>query len=343
MGSIYRRGNKYWIKYYRDGVPMRESSGSEKGSVAKNLLKLREGDVARGVPVTPQVNRCKIDKLLDAVVSDYKVQKRRSLDTVERRLRLHLVPFFGGRKAAGISADDVRRFIVQRQEAGASNAEVNRELAILKRAYSLGMESHTVLVRPKIPHLTEDNVREGFFEREQFEDIRKKLPEAIRPVVTFAYITGWRTTSEILPLRWRQIDFQGRTIRLDAGTTKNGEGRVFPFTSELASVLETQQAHTRAIEKEKGIVCPWVFHRDGEPIRYYRRSWLTACREAGAPGKIPHDFRRSAVRNLVRAGVPERVAMKLTGHKTRSVFERYNVVSEGDLSAAVEKLENAAR
>jgi len=124
------------------------------------------------------------------------------------------------------------------------------------------------------------------------------------------------------------------------GTTKNKKGRFFPFTSELTGVLEAQRAHTRTVEKEQGIVCPWVFHRDGKLIKYFRRSWLTACKDAGLPAKIPHDFRRIAVRNLVRAGVPEAVAMKLTGHLTRSVFERYNIVSEGDLKDAVLRLEN---
>ena len=111
---------------------------------------------------------------------------------------------------------------------------------------------------------------------------------------------------------------------------------------ELRDVLEEQRAITTVLERETGTIVPWVFHRAGSPIKFYRRSWLRACREAGCPGRIPHDFRRTAVRNLVRAGVPERVAMMLTGHKTRSVFERYNVVSEADLGAGVEKLAKLA-
>jgi hypothetical protein len=94
--------------------------------------------------------------------------------------------------------------------------------------------------------------------------------------------------------------------------------------------------------KKKGIICPWVFNRAGKPIKEFRRTWKSACNAAGVPGRIPHDFRRTAVRNLVRAGIPERVAMQLTGHKTRSVFERYNIVSEGDLFAAANKLDKMA-
>ena len=97
------------------------------------------------------------------------------------------------------------------------------------------------------------------------------------------------------------------------------------------------------MEREKGIVCPWVFHRDGKEVRCFRRSWLTACKKAGVPGNVPHDFRRTASRNLIRAGVPEAVAMKLTGHRTRSVFARYNIVSERDLVHAARQLEAVAR
>ncbi len=96
------------------------------------------------------------------------------------------------------------------------------------------------------------------------------------------------------------------------------------------------------MQRERGIVCPWVFHRDGKRIKNFYAAWRTVCKKAGVPGRIPHDFRRTAVRNLVRAGVPERVAMQMTGHKTRSVFERYNIVSEGDLEAAAKRLDEFA-
>lgn len=343
MGSIYQRGNVWWIKYHRGGRPFYESRGSGAHEDAKNLLRLREGDIARGVPVTPQVNRCLIEELLADVVTDYEVNKKKSIKDLKRRIKLHLLPHFEGWRSAAITPPDVRRYIALRQQAKASNAQINRELAALKRAFVLGVDGGKVLARPKITLLEEDNVRQGFFEREQFEKVRAKLPDPIRPVVTFAYLTGWRVNSEVLPLQWRQVDFGAGRVRLEPGTTKNKQGREFPFTTELRALLQSQRVHTDAVQKERGAIVPHVFHRSGEPIRWFYDSWRTACTHAGQPGRIPHDFRRTAVRNLVRAGIPERVAMKMTGHQTREVFERYNIVSDGDLDEAALRLDNVGR
>jgi integrase len=173
------------------------------------------------------------------------------------------------------------------------------------------------------------------------------LPQG-QPIVTFAYITGWRIASEVLPLQWRHVDFKSGEIRLDAGTTKNREGRVFKMTDDLRTLLNERQRSTKELERKHGKIIPWVFYRmvakgrggekEPKPIRAFKKAWQIACVGAGCPGRIPHDLRRTAVRNMVRKGVPERVAMKLTGHKTRSVFERYNIVSDGDLDAAALRL-----
>jgi len=342
MGSIYKRGRIYWVKYYRDGRAMRESSESTKESDAKTLLAKREGAIANGLRITPKNVRITIDELLSDVANDYRANGRRSIDDLQCRIRKHLLPFFGKRRAASISTSDARSFIVERQEAGAANGEINRELATLKRAFSLGVQSQRILQKPYIPLLEENNVRVGFFERDQFEVIMKHLPDHVRPVIHFAYITGWRTLSEILPLQWRQVDFADREVRLDPGSTKNKEGRLFPMTSELRSLLEEQRKKTDEWQRENGTINPWVFTYKGKLFKSYKRSWATACRKAGLPGMIPHDFRRTAVRNLVRAGIPERVAMQMTGHKTRSVFERYNIVSASDLKAALHKLDAIA-
>jgi integrase len=339
MGELRQRGAVWWVRYYRNGRRHEESSGSTKKGDAERLLKLREGDVARGVPITPQVGRLRFDDAVADVVTDYRINGKRSLAHVERRVKLHLEPAFGGKRMAALTTADIRAFVAQRQAAGASNAEINRELSIVKRAFTLAVQAGSLLARPHIPMLHEDNVRQGFFEREEFEDVRAQLPEALRGVVTFAYLTGWRVPSEVLPLQWAQVDRRAKMIRLEPGQTKNAEGRTMPYEllPELAAVIEAQWKERDRL-KAAGVITPCVFHRDGEPVRHFGAAWRTACAAAGVPGRIPHDFRRTAVRNLVRAGVPERTAMLLTGHKTRSVFDRYDIVNEADLRAAVGRL-----
>lgn len=224
------------------------------------------------------------------------------------------------------------------------NAEINRELMTLKRMYSLA--SDQITHQPKISRkegtmLKESAARSGFFDREQFGIVLAQLPESLRLALEFAYITGWRIPSEVLPLQWRQIDFAAVEIRLDAGTTKNSEARTFPFTARLRELLQEQRAVTKALERKTGQIIPHLFHRDGAAIRSLVKAFKAASRAAGFPGRIPHDLRRSAVRNLVRAGVSETVAMKLTGHKTRSVFDRYDITSDTDKREAVRRLDAA--
>ena len=130
-------------------------------------------------------------------------------------------------------------------------------------------------------------------------------------------------------------------MRLEPGTTKNKDGRVIYMTPELKSLLEAQRVNTLALQRQTDQIITLVFHNEGQPICNYYKAWQKACGEAGLSGKIPHDFRRTAVRNMVRAGIPERVAMQITGHKTRSVFDRYHIVSDGDLKEAAQKLSEA--
>src|SRR5262249_28252275 len=153
------------------------------------------------------------------------------------------------------------KYVVQRQGDGAANATVNRELAALKRMYSLGQMSKKIKHRPYIPMLREDNARQGFFEEHQYRAVRAHLPAHLRPVVDFAYITGWRIRSEILPLAWSRVDFKAGVVRLDVNTTKSGEGREFVMTPQLRTTLEAQRATTEAIQKKYGVIIPYVFHR----------------------------------------------------------------------------------
>jgi integrase len=342
----------WWIRYYRSGKRYEESSGSTKKGVAIDLLRVRGGDIARGVPITPKIGRMLFEEAAADVVNDYRVNGRRTLAHVERRIKKHLQPYFGGRRMPEITTADARAFAGQRQQAGASSAEINRELAIVKRAFSLAVQGGRLLTRPHIPMLKENNVRTGFFERQEFEDVRAHLPSELRDVATFAYLTGWRVPSEVLTLEWRQVDRQAGIVRLEPGRTKNDCGRVFPYGDllpELRDVIEARWAETKRIEQSHGVICPYVFHRrgglrrkgstvrEGQRVRSFRGAWEAACTAAGIPGRIPHDLRRTAVRNLVRAGISERVAMQLTGHKSRSVFDRYDIVNEADLREAVRK------
>jgi integrase len=281
------------------------------------------------------------------VLTDYQVNGKRSLRVVERRIRKHLTPFFGGRRMSTITTSDVRTFVAQRQAVGASNGEINRELTTLKRAFSLAIQAGKLLAKPHIPLLHENNGRTGFFEADQVDALCAKLPAPLRPVIRFAYITGWLFRARCSRSNGARFDFAAGEVRLDVGSTKNRAGRVFPFTPELRALLEAQHAEHLGLARA-GKICPWVFFRlvakgrrgptHPKRIRRFDKAWKAACRAAGCPGRIPHDLRRTAVRNLVRAGVPERVAMQMTGHKTRSVFERYNIVSEGDLRDAALKL-----
>jgi len=240
-----------------------------------------------------------------------------------------------------ITTADVERFILARQEAEASNAEINRELAIVKRAFSLGSRAGKILTKPYIPALKENNVRTGFFERDQIEAVLRHLRAPLRPLITFFYITGCRK-NEGLTLQWRQIDFRSGTVILDPGTTKNDGGRVFPVTQELRELLVAQKAATDQLWRETGIMSPWVFHRNGTQIKGYDKAWRSACRKAGVPGRHVHDFRRTTVRRLEQAGVSRSVGMKLTGHKTESVYRRYAIVSQSDLEDATRRLDDIA-
>jgi integrase len=351
-GMLYKRRESrfWWIKYYRNGRPVRESTGTEKETEARRILRERLGDLAAGRPVVPRADRVRFEDLAENFLNDYRVNGKRSLDRAEDSVE-HLKGYFAAWKAINITTPAVRTYIAKRQEAEAGNGTINRELAALKRMFSLALQAEKLLRQPYIPHLHEDNVRTGFYGEVEFLALYEALPAYLKPVALFAYTFGWRIKSELLGLTWERVDLAAGTVRLDPGTTKNREGRVVVLTPDLKRVLVGQWQAARAIVLKRNPeatgrdiakAVPWVFHRNGERIKSFRQAWLTACKKAGLIGRIPHDFRRTAVRNMVRAGIPERVAMMISGHKTRSVFERYNIVSEADLRAAAERLSTLA-
>lgn len=336
-GSIYKRGKTWWITYYVNGKQIWESARTKDKAEARRFLQAKLGQLAEGRYVGPAAERVTFEDLAEGLFNNYRANNRRSLDMAEQRVRLHLRPFFGHKRAHEITSADVQAFIVHRKEQGASNGEIGRELAALKRMFNVALHAEKITRKAYIPTLAEDNVRQGFFERPEFEAVLAKLPDWLQLPITFAYQTGWRLMSEILPLTWSQVDLEAGTVRLEVGTTKSGQGRVMYLPAVLRGVLDAQWRD----HLDRYPDCPYVFHRNGTRIRYPYVSWRRACQEASLVGKIPHDFRRTAVRNMVRAGIPERVAMQIAGHKTRSIFDRYHIVSDGDLQDAAKRLDQA--
>ncbi len=260
-------------------------------------------------------------------------------------IEAHLRPFFGGMRADQVTTAVVHRYIAKRQSERKANGTINRELTMLRRAFSYATEVNPPKVGkvPRISKLEEGPPRKGFFELAEYEAMLVALPDEIKPVLTFAFATGCRK-GEILGLQWSQVDFLGGVIRLEPGTTKNKEGRTIPLGDELVAMLKMQ----RQIHDSYHPKSPWVFfrHGTGEQLNDFRGAWAAACKKCGLwdeakerPTRLLYDLRRTAIRDLTRSGVPERVAMAISGHKTRAVFDRYDIVDEADLRHGINRRE----
>jgi len=338
LGRVYPRGGRWYVDYSVRGQRYREATGFTNRADAVKLLKKRLGEIGKGGFVGPKVERTTFEDLAAMLADDYRLNGRKSLDRALLAVK-HLRSFFGRSRAVDITHDRILAYVRSRMEdedRPAKPATVRTELAALGRMFTLGLRAGKVATRPPLPTITIRNTREGFFEEPEFRAVIAELPEDARPLAEFLYLTGWRK-GEALSLTWRQVDFTAEVVRLEPGTTKNDEGRMFPFRKlpALGALLNAQRARTSATERDLGKVVPWVFHRQGRPIRSFREAWQRACARAGVHGRYVHDFRRTAVRNLERARVPRSWAMKLTGHKTESVYRRYAIVSEADLGDAV--------
>ncbi len=328
QGRIYRRGRFFWIAYYHRGMQMRESTESERESDARKLL--RERLRTAGTPhfVGPQAERLTFETLAELYLTDYRVNGKRSLRDAERNVR-HLGDVFHDERALSITPDRIGRYTTARLAAGIKPASVNRELAALRRMFSLACKGGMLATRPHVAMLAEDNAREGFLEPSDFAAVQSHLPPYLADAAAFAYLSGWRK-GEIRSLTWADVDLAGSVIRLRAANSKNKRPRTLVLRGELRAIID-RRTDARQLD------CVHVFHRGGKPLGNFRKAWTAACQAAGVSGRLFHDLRRSAVRNLVRAGTPERVAMAISGHKTRSIFDRYNIVSEDDLADAMER------
>jgi integrase len=369
-GRIFERpstrpdeGSRWYIAYCapKDGrtAEIREVAGDSREDAEKLLVK-RMREVANhrdGLRKFegPKVERVTVDALLDDVEEDYDLQGLRSLRTAKCHMA-RLREALGGRRAASVTTAVVQRYILGRRSEGAAPATVDRETELLRKAFNLGARAGRVAFVPYIPHQSKPNAnaRQGFLERSDFDAILSGIAdEDFCDLLEWFWWTGMRP-GEIASLTWAAHDRETGTLRLSAAGAKIGQGRVIPLTGPLAEIIERRR-------ERRTPACRLVFHAKGSRMvrengglldRLYD-AWFRACEAAGLPSRtrkvrgvaqpvpkaerlIPYDLRRTAVRNLRAAGIPERVAMEITGHKTRSMFDRYGIVDERDMRNAFE-------
>ena len=338
MTKPYRlKGCKLWYIRYQDpsGRRISESSRSEKVTVARNLLKQRLAEVQLDTYIDRVKRRATVDQLYMALLADYRNNGAAILEGSEQRWNKRLKQHFAGRPAISITTEYLNRYVDWcRDEAGLSNATINRDLAALRRAFRLAVEARQIPSVPKFPRPKEAPPRSGFVEQPQYAALAREATELwLRALLAVAYTFGCHK-QELLNLRVRQVDLLNRTIRLNPGETKNGDGRVAVMTQEVYVLIQACVAGKDADD--------YVLTRDdGKGVKDFRERWAKLVAAAGCENQnlLLHDLRRSAVRNVIRRGIPEVVAMRISGHKTRAVFDRYNIVSEADLVDAARKLE----
>lgn len=336
--GVIREAAVYWIRFRQHGKTVRQSTETTSEPKARACLREREGKVALNIPVNVKADRLTLAEASELIRNDYVANGHKSVGTLELRLAHLFGHFDPSTRVSWIQTGDVEKYKAARLGAGAAAATVNREISILARLAELARRQFGLVVPFVVTKLTERNAREGFFEEDAFAAVCRRLRPELAALATVAKLTGWRK-SELRSRQWRHVDFASGWLRLEPEETKNRDGRMFPLIPELRAALEGQRGRVDAIQKATGRLIPWVFCRDdGAPVGDFKKAWTTAKKQAGVPGRLFHDFRRTAVRNLIRAGIPETVAMKLTGHRTRSVFQRYAIVEEGMLREAGERL-----
>jgi integrase len=334
-GTVYRRGNVWWLQYFVGGRHLNESSGSTDEAEARRQLKVKIGETAAGKAILP--GRATIGDLCALVMDDYRVRELRDAKVVEWRYKANVAKALGRLPASRFGSAQVKQYILQRQAAGASNATINRELSIVRRGFKLGYEAEPKLVHlvPVIHKLPEDNARQGFLEPDQYEKLLEQLPLNLKALFVAGYHTGARK-NELRRIEWGWVDLRAGLIRLPGSITKNKKPRTLPIYGDMRRWLERQRETCPAD-------CVWVFHGvKKHPVDAHLNGWVDACKRAGMPGLLFHDLRRSAVRNMKKAGLQDMEAMRISGHLTRNIFDRYNIIDEDDLADAGKRLEEYA-
>jgi integrase len=341
-----------YIEYYdASGVRRRESAKTTDQLKAFELLLKKQKQAAEEAPPKLLDGRdATYEDLEKLVLAYYRENKMAASERVAKKSRFPgLRSFFAGKKLSQIdrgAIKDYRRHraskIAKGKKTHISNATINRELDVLRKGLKLAVDDELLPYLPPFPpKLKEGNVRQGFFEKHELDAIVAHLPAHLKNLAKVAYITGWRVESELLSRQWdKHVDFNGLELRLFPGEAKDrSEGRVFPLLPQLKEILLEQQAIVEQMSKQQEKDIPWVFPgRLGERLHTVQHPWETARKAANVGRKLVHDFRRTAVRNLVRAGVPRKTAMEMVGHKTEEMFRRYNIVDYKDMQDAGDKL-----
>jgi integrase len=264
---------------------------------------------------------------------------QKSTEDLDKRWK-QLGPRFGTVDVNGVNSTMLDGYVEHRTLEGVIKSTINRELATVRHLLRVGAQATPPIVRwDKIPAIKladeSDLIRTVFIDDDVWAQLRQHLAPHLRPLFTLAYWIGWRR-GELLGLQRSQLDLKRGTVRLQPGRTKNKEGRLVYLPAEALAVLREQERRTRQLERTEQRVIPWVFHYRGERFTSYYKGWYRACERAGfRKGELrPHDFRRTASRAYTRAGVSEQIVMKITGHKTRAMFDRYNITAEPDLAEA---------
>jgi len=362
MGMIRLRGDKYWIKYYRAGKAYEESVDKVLGrhgthADAKTLLKKREGAIADGRffglaaektefggyrEVRIPADSCDYERdekryvaygMVKELIDDYRLNQRKSLDRALRS-SWELARRFEGFRLARITTDQITEYKITRVKENMANASINRELAALRRIFHLALSSTPPKVPavPKIVMLEENNVRMGFFEHAEYLAVRGQLQDYLKPVLDCGYTYGGRR-KEILSIEWPMVDMISGKINL--GKSKNGEPRIWYLTPGIyKTLLEYKMRRDKEYPEQKKV----LVRPDGAPIIDFKEGWESACRRCGLEGKLFHDLRRTAVRNMEIAGISRKVAMQIAGLKTEHIYSRYRIIAEPDLSAATARM-----
>jgi integrase len=285
-----------------------------------------------------------VSEMAEALVQDYRINRRKSLQGLIGRIDRHLGPALGA-LAHNEIAEEIECYISERQEEGAPNATINRETSALRRMFRLAVNRRQIPASdvPYIPHLKETNVRTGFLRDQLYDALARetgKIGLWLRTLFELGVTYGMRK-GELLGLRVRQINLEEQLITLNPGETKNGQGRnlrMSPKVFELVSeAIRGKAPEDYVFTREKN--ARGYRTRKGGHIVDMREAWGQATKAAGCPNLLFHDLRRTGVRNLIRSGTNEKVAMSISGHKTRAVFDRYNIIDQSDLDAAMDKLE----